>query len=315
MDLVALAFGEPRFDPLPYERFKREETVELETRESRASYLASRAEAEALYPDHPYAREVSEASLNALTPELAKAHMRALMPKDRLLVTAVGAVSAEEFAPMIDKVAAGLPDTSGLPTTPDIGLSEEGEESVLRVDLPQPQSLVRFVGPGLTRDDPDFFTAYVLNYTFGGGGFESRLMKTLRVEMGLTYGVYSSLSFGDHFQSWRGSGQTKNESAKVFIEGIKEEMEKLIHSGVTEQELADAKAYLTGSYPLGFDSNAKIADNLMSIRRQELGVEYFDKRNEMINAVTLEDVNRVAEEYLDPARFTFIVVGEPEGLD
>ena len=315
MGLIALAFAEPRFDPAPYERFKRETRVSLETRETRADYLASRAEAEALYPDHPYAREISEASLNALSPELAKAHMRRLMTKDRLLVTAVGAVTAEEFAVMIDAVAVALPETSELPITPDIALPDTVEEAVLQVDLPQPQSLVSFTGPGLKRDHPDFFTAYVLNYTFGGGGFESRLMKTLRIEKGLTYGVYSNLSFGDHLQSWGGSGQTKNESAGEFVEGIKDEMVKIVETGVSEQELADAKAYLIGSYPLGFDSNEKIADSLMGVRRQNLGVAYYDTRNSLIDAVTLEDVNRVAAEYLQPERYTFIVVGEPEGLN
>ncbi len=183
------------------------------------------------------------------------------------------------------------------------------------IDLPQPQSLVTFTAPAMKREDPDFYTAVVLNYTFGGGGFESRLMKDLRVERGLTYGVYTGVSAGDKLQTWAGSGQTKNESAGEFIDGVKENMVAMVEEGMTEEELSAAKAYLTGSYPLGFDSNAKIAARMMGVRLEDLPVDFFDKRNAMVEAVTLEDVNRVAAEYLSPENFTFVIVGQPQGLD
>lgn len=314
MALIATAFEDPRFDEGPFERFRREQQVGLKTRETSAGFLAWQAASQALYPDHPYARTTSEESIAALTPDLAKEQMRKLMVKDRLLVTAVGAVTPEELAPMIDEVMAGLPETSTLPETPDIVLPELEPAEPIVVDLPQPQSLVQFTSPGLKRDDEDFFPAFVLNYTYGGGGFESRLMKTLRIEKGLTYGIYTSLSSGEHLQTWGGGGQTKNESAGEFIQGIKDEMEDFVENGVTEEELADAKAYLTGSYPLGFDSNAKIASQMMGVRQDELGIDYFDLRNDKVRAVTLEDVNRVAKEYLIPEDYLFVAVGQPEGI-
>lgn len=314
MSLIATAFADPRFDEGPFERFRREQQVGLKTRETNPGFLAWRAQSQALYPDHPYARMKTEESVAALTPELAKEQMRKLMVKDRLLVTAVGAVTPEELAPMIDEVIAGLPETSELPETADIVLPELEPADPIVVDLPQPQTLVQFTGPAMKRDDPDFFTAYVLNYTYGGGGFESRLMQTLRVEQGLTYGIYTGINAGEHIQTWSGSGQTKNESAGDFIKGIKIEMQDFVDNGVTEEELADAKAYLTGSYPLGFDSNAKIAGQMMGVRQDELGIGYFDSRNDMVRAVTLEDVDRVAKEYLDPSSYLFIAVGQPEGI-
>lgn len=314
MALIATAFEDPRFDEGPFERFRREQQVGLKTRETSAGFLAWQAVSQALYPDHPYARTTSEESIEALTPDLAKEQMRKLMVKERLLVTAVGAVTPEELAPMIDDVIAGLPETSDLPETPDIILPELEPADPIVVDLPQPQSLVQFTGPGLERNDPDFFPAFVLNYTYGGGGFASRLMQSLRVEKGLTYGIYTSLSPGEYLQTWGGGGQTKNESAGDFIQGIKDEMENFVENGVTEEELADAKAYLTGSYPLGFDSNAKIASQLMGVRQDELGIDYFDLRNDKVRAVTLEDVNRVAKEYLNPEDYLFVVVGQPEGI-
>lgn len=315
MALVATAFAEPRFDEGPYQRFIREEEVGLKTRETSASYLAWRATSQALYPDHPLARETSAESLASLTPDLARQQMRTLMTKDRLIVTAVGAVSAEELAPLIDGIAAGLPDTGAVAGVEPITLPDAAPLATPAVvQLQQPQSLVRFVGPGIDRASPDFFPAFVLNYTFGGGGFESRLMKVLRVEKGLTYGVSSSLDPNPTYLTWSGGGQTKNESAGEFVTELKAQMTKLIEGGVTEQELSDAKAYLIGSYPLGFDSNAKIAANLMGLRQDNLPVDYFDTRNGKIDAVTLEDVNRVAAAYLAPERFNFVVVGEPQGL-
>lgn len=313
-DMIGLAFAEPRFDDGPFERFLREQQVGLETRETNAQYLASRARAAALYPGHAYARDTSAESLAALTQDGMRAQKDRLMVKQGMLVTAVGAISPEQLAPLIDKAVAGLPETSETAETEEVVLSAPAATPVV-IDLPQPQSLVTFAAPAMTREDPDFYTAVVLNYTFGGGGFESRLMKDLRVEKGLTYGVYTQVSSQDKIQLWSGGGQTKNESAGEFIAGVKENMAEMVASGMTEDELSAAKAYLTGSYPLGFDSNAKIAARMMGVRLDELPVDFFDKRNAMVDAVTLEDVNRVAAEYLDPANFTFVVVGQPQGLD
>lgn len=314
MALVATAFAAPRFDEGPFERFLREEEVGLQTRETNPNYLAWRATAQALYPDHPFARETTAGSLANLTADMAREHMRTLMTRDRLIVTAVGAVSPEELAPLIDEVAAGMPETSAVAPVAPHDLASVPVAQVV-VGLPQPQSLVRFIGPGIDRASPDFFPAFVLNYTVGGGGFESRLMKTLRVARGLTYGISTSLDPNPSMLTWSGGGQTKNESAGEFITGIKDEMKAFVASGITGAELADAKAYLTGSYPLGFDSNAKIAGQMMTVRQENLGVDYFDRRNKLIEGVTLEDVNRVARTHLDPARYSFIIVGEPQGVE
>ncbi len=313
MDLVALAMSEPRFDDGPFERFRREALVGIRERATSAGFLASEAIEAALYPAHAYARESSEDSINALSPKMANEHRRSLMVREGMLVTAVGAISPGELAPLVDTAFAGLPESSSLDTPGPVELNPPLTEPQT-VPLPQPQTLVSFTAPGLRRDHPDFFSAFVLNYTFGGGGFESRLMKELRVKRGLTYGIRTGLNFDDRLATWSGSGQTKNESAGEFITLLKAEMQQIAEAGITQAELSDAKAYLTGAYPLGFDSNAKIASQMMSVRQQELGVDYFDRRNAEVEAVTLEDANRVAREWLAPERFTFVLVGEPQGV-
>ena len=313
-DVIALALTDPNFDDGPFERFKREQEVSLKTRETNARYLAGRALNQALFSYHPYAKETTAESLAAITQDTMRAQKDLLMVREGMLVTAVGAISPAELAPLIDQAVAGLPETSEAMEADEVFLSSPLSEPII-IDLPHPHSLVTFTAPAMKRDDPDFYSAVVLNYTFGGGGFESRLMKDLRVERGLTYGVRTGVSAGDKLQTWAGSGSTKNESAGEFIAGVKENMVAIVSEGITEEELSAAKAYLTGSYPLGFDSNAKIAARMMGVRLEDLPVDFFDKRNAMVDAVTLEDVNRVAVEYLDPANFTFVVVGQPEGLD
>ncbi|MEL7393330.1 MAG: pitrilysin family protein, partial [Pseudomonadota bacterium] len=243
-DMIATAFAEPRFDDGPFERFKREQEVSLQTRETNARFLAGRAVNTALYPDHPYAKEVTAESLAAITQDGMRAQKDLLMVQDGMLVTAVGAISPAELAPLIDQAVAGLPASSEAIEADEVVLSDAVADPIV-IDLPQPQSLVSFTAPAMKRDDPDFYTAVVLNYTFGGGGFESRLMKDLRVERGLTYGVYTGVSAGDKLQTWAGSGQTKNESAGEFIEAVKENMIAMVEDGMTEEELSAAKAYLT----------------------------------------------------------------------
>ncbi len=313
-DMIALAYADPRFDEGPWERFVREQEVNLKTRETNARYLASRARIEALYPDHPYARQQTAESLAAMTAEAAKAHKDTIMVREGLLVTAVGAMSARELAPLIDKAIADLPEASETTSILPVELNAPVAEPIIK-ELPQPQSLVTFAAPAMTRENPDFYTAVVVNYTIGGGGFESRLMEDLRQAKGLTYGIGTGVSAGKYLQLWSGSGQTKNESTGEFIQGIKDNLTLIAEEGVTEEELADAKSFLTGSYPLGFDSNAKIAGNMMSVRLDDLPVDFFDTRNTLVEAVRLEDANRVAAEYLNPDRFTFVVVGQPEGLE
>lgn len=313
-ELITLAYAEPRFDEGPWERFVREQEVSLKTRETNPRYLAGEALEEVLWPDHPFARDFTAESLEALSAEAAKAHKDKIMSRSGMLVTAVGAISPQDLAPLIDAAAAGLPETGVEVEIPQVTLAEPVSDPIT-VSLEQPQSLVTFTGPAMRQDDQDFYTAVVLNYTFGGGGFESRLMEDLRVARGLTYGIYSRVSSGEYAQTWGGSGSTNNDSVVEFIEGIKENMTLMVAEGMTEKELADAKSYLIGSYPLGFDSNAKIAGNMMGLRLDDLPVDFWDKRNAMVEAVTLEDVNRVAREYLKPENFTFIAVGQPQGLD
>ena len=268
----------------------------------------------AIYPEgHPYGLYATEESVSAVTTDDLRLQRDVIMTKDTLLVTAVGDVSPERLKTTMEQTFAGLPDTSAALTPDDVILKAPIAEPIVK-DLPQPQSLITFTAPGLKRDDPDFFAAYVTNYILGGGGFSSRMMDEIREKRGLTYGIRTGLSAQDHLGTWGGSSQTANENVGELIARTKVELHKMATDGPTEEELADAKSYLTGAYPLSFDSNAKIARAMMGIRQEELGLDYIATRNAKVEAITLDDVKRVSAAYLKPENFTFVAVGQPEGL-
>jgi zinc protease len=223
----------------------------------------------------------------------------------------VGDISAEELKPKLDEVFGSLAATSTLADVKDVVAQPAAAKPIVK-KLPIPQTLVMFSGPGLKRSDPDFYAAYVLNYILGGGGFSSRLTDDVREKRGLTYGIGTSLEMMQHLQRWSGSSSTPNDTASQVVALIKENIAKLGKEGPTQKELDDAKAYLTGAFPLNFDSNAKIAKNLMSFRQDDLGVDYVANRNKLISAVTLDDLKRVAAQYMKPEAFTFVEVGQPK---
>jgi len=310
-EMVRLAFAEPRLDQEPIERAKSELSIGLMQAETQPKTLSNRAMMKTLAPGHPYARYATPETVATITKDDISGLMKNLMTKDRLIVVVVGDITAAELKPKLDQVFGSLPATSALPVVADVPPAVAPAGPVV-VDLPIPQTLVAFSGPGLKRSDPDFYAAYVLNYILGGGGFASRLTDDIREQKGLTYGIGTDLAVQRHMWRWAGASSTMNDKAGEVVRLVKEHIAKLGAEGPTEKELEDAKAYLTGAFPLNFDSNAKIAKNLMSFRQDDLGVDYVAQRNDLINAVTMDDVKRVAAAYMKPENFTFVLVGQPK---
>jgi zinc protease len=143
---------------------------------------------------------------------------------------------------------------------------------------------------------------------------ESRLMREVREKRGLTYGIYTYTVDKDHADYWTGSVASANDRVAETIEVIRDEWRKLREQGITAEELQDAKTYLTGAYPLRFDGNGPIANIMVNMQASDMGIDYIETRNPQIEAVTLEDANRIARELLDPDALTFVVVGRPQGL-
>ncbi|MFV2038428.1 MAG: M16 family metallopeptidase, partial [Paracoccaceae bacterium] len=178
-----------------------------------------------------------------------------------------------------------------------------------------PQSVALFGHVGIKRDDPEYIPAYILNEIFGGNGFESRLMREVREKRGLTYGVGTFLVPMEYGELVMGQVRSDNGRMAESIEVIKQEWAKIAETGVTAQELEDAKTYLTGAYPLRFDGNAPIARIMVGMQMIGLPVDYISTRNDQVNAVTLEEINRVARRIYQPDNLRFVVVGRPDGVE
>ncbi|MFN6978329.1 MAG: M16 family metallopeptidase, partial [Gemmobacter sp.] len=180
--------------------------------------------------------------------------------------------------------------------------------------FPGPQSVIAFGQPSIPRDDPDFLTAILVNEVLGGGRFGTRLTAEVREKRGLTYGIFSALAASEFGSVLTGRVSTANATAAETIAVIRAEWARMASDGLTAEELAGIQTYMTGSYPLRFDGNARIADILVGMQLQGFAPDYPATRNDKVRAITLEEANRMAARLYDPAALTFVVVGEPEGL-
>lgn len=312
--LLRDAVQEPRFDEADIERVRAQVLSSLSFATQDPNELASKAFAEMAYGRHPYGtpEEGTPESVAALTrDDLVEAHRNVLV-RERVIVSAVGDINPEQLGALLDTVLGDLPE-SGVMMPPEVIPQIDGGVSVVEFDTPQ--SVAVFGQRGISIDDPDYFAAVILNQVLGGGSFESRLMSEVREKRGLTYGVYSYLRPRDLAASYMGQVSSANARIAEAIAVIRDEWRKAAENGVTAQEVQDAKTYLTGAYPLRFDGNATIAGILVGMQMIGLEPDYVNTRNERVERVTLEDVNRVAAELLDPDGLHFVVVGKPEGLD
>lgn len=303
----------PRFDQDAVDRVRAQVLSGLASDAKDPRDIAGNAFSAMAFGTHPYGSDGKGTidSVTALTRDDMLAVHKAVFARDRLYVSAVGDITPEELGRLLDTLLGDLPAT-GAPLPPKADVTISGGVTV--IDFDTPQSVAVFGQKGIDRDDKDFFAAYVVNQILGAGGFESRLMNEVREKRGLTYGVYSYLAPKDLASVYMGSVSSGNATVAEAVKVIKDEWAKMAQDGVTEKELADAKTYLTGAYPLRFDSNGDIAEILLGMQMQNLPIDYIATRNDMVNAVTLDEANRVARELLDPANLHFVVVGRPDGL-
>ncbi len=304
----------PAFTQSAIDRVRAQVLSIIQSSEKDPSDMVGKAFDSLVFGTHPYgsSKNGTVDSVTGLTRDDIIAAHGAAMARDRLYISAVGDISAGDLATLIDSLLGDLPATGApLPGPADLNLPG----GIRIIDFDTPQSVASFAQQGIDRDDPDFFAAYLLNQILGGGGFESRLMNEVREKRGLTYGVYSYLLDKDGAQLWVGSVASANDRIGQAIEVIKTEWSRIRENGVTAEELQDAKTYMTGAYPLRFDGNGPIANIAVMMQMEDLPPEYITDRNNQVNAVTLEQINRVARELLTPEKLTFVVVGQPKDLN
>ncbi len=313
-EYLRLAINEPRFDETPLNRIRQQILSGIRQSREDPGNRAGRALFEKAFEGHPYARDNDGTleSVAAITPDDMRGFVRERLARDNLLIGVVGDIDADTLKTYLDKVFGVLPEKAKPWKVAKIAPKLSGGIQVIDIDVPQ--SSIQFAQPGILRNDPDFYTAYVLNYVLGGGGFVSRLYEEVREKRGLAYSVYSYLMPLDNAGVVMGGAATANARVAESIATVRDVWKNFAEQGPTAKELEDAKTYLTGAFPLRFTSSAAIADMLVGMQEENLGIDYIDKRNGYIEAVTLEDARRVAKELYQPEKLTFAVAGKPEGV-
>ena len=313
-DMLRLALNEPRFDQEPVERVRAQIEAGLRQDMNDPDSMANRAFFATAFAGHPYAHPTRGTleTIARITRDDLLAMKTRLIARSQLKIGVVGSIDARSLSAALDQIFGALPEKADLVTIPTIIPQAVGMRELIDLDIPQ--SSVRFGAPGLMRTDPDWITAIVVNHVLGGGVFSSRLFREVREKRGLAYSVYSQLVPYNHAGLYIGGTSTKNERVKESLDIIGAEIASLAKEGPQDEELATAKKYLIGSYALRFDTSTKLADQLVRLQVEDLGMDYMDRRNDLVAAVTREHAMKVAKRLYGDGAFFATIVGRPIGL-
>jgi len=309
-ELLAMALTKPRIDKSAFERVKARMITELTILQQRAGYMASRHFADKAFGAHPYhaeARGTAE-TLKTLTIDDVHHYIKTSLAVDNLTIAVVGDISKTDLSRLLKKYFKNVP----LEHERRSELSEvtwQGDGKKFHFDHPNAQTEIQFGWDGIKRDNPDFYAAYIMNHMLGGSGLTSKLSLVIRGEHGLAYSVGTGLAAYDKGAMLKGSFATRHEQAEKAVSLLKKTTAKIAKKGFTAEELATAQRYLEGSFPLNLASNQSLVQYLLTMQLDELGADYLEKRNDYMNAVTLDDVNRLARDILSADKLLIVTTG------
>jgi zinc protease len=308
--LLADMLQHPAFHKQEFERIRTQILGEMASDNDDPGHIAMKAFNQLVFHGHPYRWPVNgtEETLNKITLADVQAFYGREYSPSQVILTIVGDVTIEQATALVQThFGAWKKGTATARNTKKPSPIERRTVQLIEKDLTQ--STIVLGHGGLPRAHPDFYAVTVMNYILGAGGFSSRLMDSIRDKQGLAYGIMS------HFDGRLMPGsfwinlQTKAETTNQAINGVLSEIKSIRDAPVSDQELAEAKSFLIGSFPLRFDTTAKLAQVLAQVEFYGLGFEYFSQYQKWIDRVTKEDVQRVAKQYLDPQRYALVVVG------
>ena len=312
-DMLRLALTGARFDSEAVERIRTQVLTGLRRESTGPGDIASRRWWETAFPDHPYGRPVrgTPETVARISADDLRAYGRQVFARGMLKIALVGDINAADAGRLIDQVFGTLPASGELQPVAAATPRDLGRRIV--VDLDVPQATVMFGGQGVARADPDFFPGYIANHILGGGSMSSRLYTEVREKRGLAYGIHTGLVSLDYSAILYGATGTRADKTGDTLAIIADELARFAATGPTDEEVVKAKSYLIGSYSLAFDTSTKIAAQLVQIQLDKLGLDYIDRRNGLVDAVTPADVRRVAKRVFG-GRMLYLVVGRPQGV-
>ena len=312
--LLGLALTQPRFDAVAFERLRDQQITSIKMQLSKPSWQGRYALYGHVFAGHPYNQRAlgTQKSVNGLSAQDVEAFIKPRLAKDNLMISVVGAIDAETLQEELDRMFGELPDHAILAEIPPVVWPEQEQKILLARDGKQTEIL--FAAPMLRRNDPDWYAAEVANYILGGGGFISRLMKAVRAEKGLTYGISTSLSSMDYASVLTGGFSTENAKANKALSLVHNVWSDFYSRGVTQEEVLAAQDYLVGSMAISLTSTDAIAQMLLAMQTEGLGRDYLEHRERLIRGVTKEDVERVIKVWFNPEKLSYSYVGQPDGL-
>jgi zinc protease len=311
-DLLRMALTSPHFDSADVERIRAQVISGLRRDTTNPTSLASRKFLEIAFGNHPYGRQASGTLESVPKIDVAdlKDYVRRVLARDTLKIAVVGDVDPATLGQLLDKTFGGLPAKANLTPVPDIEAAKPPQRAFIPLDVPQ--TAVMFGGPGFRRHDPNFMAGYVVNHILGGGGLSSRLYREVREKRGLAYSIYESLLWMDHSAVFVGNTGTRADRAGETVEAIDKEIRRMAEEGPTQKELDEAKSYLKGSQMLALDTSSKLASALLQYQLDRLPIDYIEKRNAIVDAVTLDDAKKAAQRLWGQGLLTVIVGRAPQ---
>lgn len=309
---LSMALLSARFDDESLARVKRQTLLAIKQQKEKPAYRLGRAWKKQVFPDHPYSKESlgTEKTVATLNRADLQNFVKNYLVQENMIVSVAGDITPAELADLLDKSFAKLPAKYRPDVKiPDISLPKENKQIVIEQDIPQ--TIIHFGMEGLKRSDPDYIPAYVMSYLLGGGDLNSRLNKEIREKRGLTYSAHSTLDSMSHAAVFEGSLATRNEKAGEAISTLKQTLKDLSENGASEEELVDSKRFLTGSFVVKLSNNNAIVNFLTMMQLYNLGIDYINKRNNLIENVTLEQIKKVAKRLLELDRLQIVMVGKP----
>ncbi|MHB8759743.1 MAG: M16 family metallopeptidase [Thiobacillus sp.] len=308
LDTLVQVLQQPDFPLAVLQRERRRLISSIREAEADPGTVAEKAFYRALYADHPYARDENgePSNLERLTRSDVSGFYRAHYGAPNAVISLIGAISRSEAEAIAARLAAGLPAAAPMA---DLPLPRPATASTVRLAHPSTQSHVLMGAVGVPRNDPDYFPLFVGNYALGGGGFDSRLMREVRDKRGFAYSAYSYYLPMLQAGPFQLGLQTKLEQTGEAMDVARSTLQQFIAEGPSEAELAQAKANLTGGFPLRIDSNRKILDYLAVIGFYNLPLDYLETWTEKVNAVDTAAVRQAFARHLDPERLVTVVVG------
>jgi zinc protease len=312
--LLRLALSKPLFADDAIARIRQELDVAARSAMKDPGSMAFARAAAIALPGHPYSRfsrGTPETIARITREDILGAH-KLLIRRTGLTVSTVGNITPEELGKLLDSVFGTLPDTPPPPSSVDVVMKDGPILEVIPYE--GPQTLVLFGQQGMSDKDPAYFATNVMMELLGGRSPRSWLSAEVREKRGLTYGIDYGNNPMAHAAFLAGSFMSKNESAASALEVVRSTIQRMASEGPSEKELADIKTFMTGSYALRFDSTSDIAEYLTALQMTDRPMDFANRRNSLIEAVTGDDIRAVAKRLLKPDKMIVVAVGQPVGL-